>query len=80
LSEKCGQSARTFFVVTAAAVASLLFMVGLNRAWPLEKRRNYKDLVGWEFSILGTTHAAIFGFLLYAVWTCYGQADLTHCE
>lgn len=63
-------------IVTASVVASLLFMVGLNRAWPSEDRRNYNDLVGWQLSILGTTYAVILGFMLYAVWTSYGEADL----
>lgn len=63
-------------VVIAAVVASLLFMVGLNRAWPSENRRIYNDLVGWQLSVLGTTYAVILGFMLYAVWTTYGEADL----
>jgi len=63
-------------VVTAAVVASLLFMFGLNRIWPSEKRREHNDLVGWQLSILGTTYAVILGFMLYTVWTSYGQADL----
>ena len=63
-------------VVTAAVVAALLFMWGLNRFWPPETRRNYNDLVGWELSVLGTTHAVVVGFMLYAVWTSYGEAEL----
>jgi len=63
-------------VVTAAVVASLLLMVWVNRVWPSEKRHNYNDLVGWQLSILGTTYAVILGFMLYTVWTTYGEADL----
>lgn len=63
-------------VVTAAVVLSLLFMVGLNRAWPSQNRRSHNDFVGWQLSILGTTYAVILGFMLYAVWTTYGEADL----
>jgi Protein of unknown function (DUF4239) len=63
-------------VVLAAVVASLLFMVGLNRARHWENRRNYNDLVGWQLGILSTTYAVILGFMLYAVWTTYGEADL----
>jgi magnesium-transporting ATPase (P-type) len=62
--------------VVAAVVTSLLFMVGLNRAWPAEKRRNWNDLVGWQLSILGTTYAVILGFMLYTVWTTFGEGDL----
>jgi Protein of unknown function (DUF4239) len=63
-------------VVLAAVVASLLFMVGLNRARHWENRRNYNDLVGWQLGILSTTYAVILGFMLYAVGTTYGEADL----
>lgn len=48
-------------------------MVGLNRAWPAEKRHAYNDLVGWQLSILGTTYAVILGFMLYTVWTAYAR-------
>jgi NADH:ubiquinone oxidoreductase subunit 6 (subunit J) len=63
-------------VVTAAVVASLLFMLALNRVWPAEERRSHNDLIGWQLSILSTTYAVILGFMLYTVWTTYGQADL----
>jgi len=51
-------------------------MRGLNRFWPSEKRRQYNDLIGWQLSILGTTYAVILGFMLYTVWTKFGEADL----
>ena len=62
-------------VVIAAVGLSLLFMLALNRAWPSENRRHYNDLVGWQLSILGTIYAVILGFMLYTVWTTYGEAD-----
>jgi len=63
-------------VVTATVIVSLLAMTGLNRLWPRENRFAYNDLIGWELSILGTTYAVILGFMLYAVWTSFGEADL----
>jgi hypothetical protein len=63
-------------VVAATVIGSLLFLAGLNRVWPQEKRRAYNDLIGWQLSILGTTYAVILGFMLYTVWTTYGEADL----
>jgi len=63
-------------VVTATVIVSLLFMAGLNQVWPRERRRNYNDLIGWQLSILGTTYAVILGFMLYTVWTSFGEADL----
>jgi hypothetical protein len=59
-----------------AVIGSLLFMLGLNRIWPWEKRRAHNDVIGWQLSILGTTYAVILGFMLYAVWTNFGSADL----
>jgi hypothetical protein len=44
--------------------ASLLFMVGLNRFWPVEKRHKPNDLIGWQLSVLGTTYAVTLGFML----------------
>lgn len=61
--------------VIGAVGLSLLFMLGLNRTWPSENRRHYNDLVGWQLSILGTIYAVILGFMLYTVWTTYGEAD-----
>lgn len=63
-------------VVAAVVIGSLLFMAGLNAVWPVEKHRSYNELVGWQLTILGTTYAVILGFMLYAVWTTYGEADL----
>ena len=63
-------------VVTVTVLAALLLMVGLNRVWPRQKRWVYNDLIGWQLSILGTTYAVILGFMLYAVWTSLGEADL----
>ena len=63
-------------VIAATVIASLLFMVMLNRLWPWEKRRPHNDLIGWQVSILGTTYAVILGFMLYTVWTSFGEADL----
>src|SRR5215471_12396857 len=55
---------------------SLLTMGALNRVWPREERHGYNDLIGWQLTILGTTYAVILGFMLYAVWTSLGEADL----
>jgi len=63
-------------VVTVTVLASLLGMAWLNRIWPREKRHGYNELIGWQLTILGTTYAVILGFMLYAVWTTLGEADL----
>ena len=63
-------------LVVITVVAALLFMAGLNLAWPAEKRRAHNDLIGWQLSILGTTYAVILGFMLYTVWTNFGVGEV----
>ena len=55
---------------------SMLFMAALNRVWPREKRQVHNDLIGWQLNIIGTTYAVILGFMLYTVWTNFGDANL----
>ncbi len=64
------------FILIVCVGGSLLFMWGLNRIWPREKRREHNDQIGWQLTALGTTYAVILGFMLYAVWTNFGVADL----
>lgn len=67
---------QSVIVPLIAVVGSLLFMVVLNWIWPWENRQSHNDVIGWQLSILGTTYAVILGFMLYAVWTNFGAADL----
>src|ERR1700753_137509 len=55
---------------------SLLFMVWLNRTWPVGNRHTQNDLVGWQLSVLGTTYAVTLGFMLYTDWTNFNNAYL----
>lgn len=63
-------------ILVLVMTASMLFMVGLNRIWPVEKRHTQNDLIGWQLSVLGTTYAVILGFMLYTSWTNFGAAEL----
>jgi len=63
-------------VLILATIGSLLFVAALNRFWPREQRRAHNDLIGWQIGILGTTYAVILGFMLYTVWTAFGDANL----
>jgi len=63
-------------IVAATVFCALLFVHILNRMWPWEARRSHNDLIGWQLSILGTTYAVMLGFMLYTVWTNFGEADL----
>src|ERR1700722_13597176 len=63
-------------ILIFAMAGALLFVGALNRFWPREKRRVHNDLIGWQLGILGTTYAVILGFMLYSVWTAFGDANL----
>jgi Protein of unknown function (DUF4239) len=63
-------------LLLVTCLLSLGFTLWLNRIWPCEKRSVQNDLVGWQLSILGTTYAVILGFMLYAVWSEFGEATL----
>jgi Protein of unknown function (DUF4239) len=63
------------FVVVSLAVV-LSFLVFIHRFWPLERRRDHNDIIGWQVSMLGTTYAVMMGFMLYAVWTSFQTAEL----
>jgi hypothetical protein len=67
---------QNFLVVLITMGASLLFMVGLNRIWPVAKRHTQNDLIGWQLSVLGTTYAVTLGFMLYTGWTNFTAASL----
>jgi hypothetical protein len=71
-----GQFLIDVILVATTVLGSVLFMLGLNRVWPWEKRHAHNDLIGWQLSILGTTYAVILGFMLYAVWTSFQEAEL----
>ncbi|MEI9979266.1 MAG: DUF4239 domain-containing protein [Edaphobacter sp.] len=62
------------FVVTI--ISSMVFMAALDRFWPREKRVPHTDLIGWQLGILGTAYAVILGFMLFTVWTNFGDATL----
>ncbi len=67
---------QNYVIVILMVTASLLFMWGLNRIWPWDKRHAHNDIIGWQLSILGTTYAVILGFMLYTVWTDFGAAEV----
>jgi hypothetical protein len=62
-------------IVLLIVTGSLGFLVLLRRIWPSEQRHGQNDLIGWQVSVLGTAYAVIMGFMLFAVWTNYENAD-----
>jgi hypothetical protein len=67
---------QNILIVVLTMGASLLFMVGLNRLWPVASRHTQNDQVGWQLSVLGTTYAVTLGFMLYTGWTNFSAASL----
>jgi Protein of unknown function (DUF4239) len=67
---------QNFLVLAAVMAVSLLFMVWMNRVWPVARRHSQNDLVGWQLSVLGTTYAVTLGFMMYTDWTNFNAADL----
>jgi hypothetical protein len=67
---------QNILIVVLTMAGSLLFMVGLNRMWPVANRHSQNDLVGWQLSVLGTTYAVTLGFMLYTGWTNFTAANL----
>ena len=63
------------FAVILAIAGALLFMALVNWIWPWERRHEHNEQIGWQLSVLGTTYAVILGFMLYAVWTRFGEAE-----
>src|ERR1700690_665886 len=67
---------QSVYIIVLCVAGSLLFMCGLNWIWPREDRREHNDQIGWQLTALGTTYAVILGFMLYAVWTTFGVAEV----
>lgn len=63
-------------VILACPVGSLVFLLILNHFWPVSRRRVYNDVIGVHIVVLGTIYAVMLGFMLFAVWTSYLNADI----
>ena len=63
-------------ILVCMMAGAMLFVTALNHFWPREKRQAHNDLIGWQLNIIGTTYAVILGFMLYTVWTDFGNANL----
>ncbi len=66
---------QNFAIVISVVTASILVLWLVRRIWPSEQRQLHNDLIGWQVTVIGTTYAVIIGFMLYAVWTNFEQAD-----
>jgi len=62
-------------IIVVSIAASLLFWWIVRRIWPPERRRLHNEITGWQISVLGTTYAVIMGFMLFAVWSDFQDAE-----
>ncbi len=62
-------------VFLATLAVAVLFMMILDRLWPGAKRSVHNNLIGWQLGTIGTIYAVILGFMLFTVWTSYGDAQ-----
>ena len=62
-------------LITLTVSASIGTLLLLKHCWPNELRRQHNDLIGWHISVLGSTYAVIIGFMLFAVWSNFQQAE-----
>jgi hypothetical protein len=68
--------AQSVAIPLACVLIVLLLMWILNRLWPAARRRDHNDIIGWQVGVLGTTYAVVMGFMLYAVWSSFQEADV----
>ena len=62
-------------IVIGSIGGALLFWWIVRRVWPPERRRLHNEITGWQISVLGTTYAVIVGFMLFAVWSAFQDAE-----
>lgn len=63
-------------VVMGTVALSLVFLSVLRRAWPVTRRTEHNDIIGWQISVLGTTYAVILAFMLWNVWNNFQTARI----
>ncbi len=68
-------TSQNIFLVVVWVVLSITFSVLLNIFWAPSRRRVHNDVIGWQISILGVIYAVMIGFMLYAVWANFQNAE-----
>jgi hypothetical protein len=68
-------TAQNIYLIVLWVALSIVFLLALNRLWPPARRRAHNDVIGWQISIVGTIYAVMVGFMLYAVWANFQDAE-----
>lgn len=63
-------------ILIGVLTLSMLFMLVMNRFWPMKERYAREDLIGWQLNILGSVYAVILGFMLFNVWNTFSVTQL----
>ena len=66
---------QNFLLISASIAIALMFWWLVRKLWPPERRRIHNEITGWQISVLGTTYAVILGFMLFAVWSDFQDAQ-----
>ena len=62
-------------VIVVGLIATVFAALIVNKVWGAGARKQYNDVMGWQFGVLGTTYAVILGFMLSSVWNSYMLAS-----
>jgi len=68
-------TAQNYLMVFGAMALSLASWILIRWLWPMERRRVHNEITGWQISVLGTTYAVIVGFMLFAAWSDFREAE-----
>jgi|HubBroStandDraft_6_1064221.scaffolds.fasta_scaffold14971_3 hypothetical protein len=68
---------QSVLIVLGTMALSLVFLAVLRRVWPVTRRTEHNDIIGWQISVLGTTYAVILAFMLWNVWNNFQTARVT---
>jgi hypothetical protein len=66
---------QNIYLVLLWITLSITCLVMLNTFWEPSRRSVHNDVIGWQIAILGTIYAVMIGFMLYAVWNNFQNAD-----
>ena len=68
---------QSVLIVLGTIALSIIFLFVLRRLWPVTRRIEHNDIIGWQISVLGTTYAVILAFMLWNVWNNFQTARVT---
>ena len=64
-------------VVCGACLAALVGLMLVQRLVPATIRKEYNDVAGFVYAVLGVTYAVLLALVVIAVWEDFGRARVT---